>query len=269
MEKMNILKIFFKIFEWFHNIFKSCFFFLEMLTKTTEQYKINKPDGENEQEKNIRERIIDDKLFNKKDGILNDDLNEFVNALGKTRIFGEPDKSDDYLSPEQRESINETLRSEDPLKAKGDSYEKLIGKMFEAKGDLVIYYGFIKGYEDRGVDLIIISSKTKTVNLVQCKNWEQRSFKLEDIEKVYSKLNDYRPDFRILKPDDINFYLDNPKDKKTIFTLLEYGISYKFRKTLYISSDKVVDLATGRHLTMMAPNIFKYKEMKMVVKGMN
>ena len=149
------------------------------------------------------------------------------------------------------------------------SYEKFVGKEFEKKGDLVIYYGFIKGYEDRGVDLIIISSKTKTVNLLQCKNWEKKSLKLKDIEKVYSKLNGYRPDFRILEPDDINFYLDNPKDNKTIFALLEYGNSYKFRKTLYIASDKVVDLAVGQHLTMMTPNIFKYKEMKMVVKNMS
>ena len=35
-----------------------------------------------------------------------------------------------------------------------------------------------------------------------------------------------------------------------------------------IASDKVVDLAIGQYLTMVKPNIFKYKDMKMVVKGM-
>jgi hypothetical protein len=267
---MNIGNIIFKIFEWVFNIFVFSFYSLKTLFTAINHIPKHQSEGENEQEKNINSRINEDKLFNKSNGILKDDLAKARNALEKVRAFGNTVDSDDFdQSPEERESLNEALRRKDPLKAKGDSYEKYIGKEFEKKGDFVIYYGFIKGYEDRGVDIIVISEKNKTVNLVQCKNWERRVFSVEDIEKVYSKLKNYQPDFRILEPDDINYYLDNPRDRKTIFTILEYGISYKFRKTLYIASDKVIDLKIGEYLTMMTPNIFKYKDLKIVVRGMN
>ena len=49
----------------------------------------------------------------------------------------------------------------DPFKEKGDLYEKFIGQAFEKKGELVIYNGFIYGYDDKGVDIISISLKTK------------------------------------------------------------------------------------------------------------
>jgi hypothetical protein len=267
---MNIGKIFFKVFEWGFNIFVFSFYSLKVLFTAVDQVSRNLSDEENEQENNINARITDDKLFNRRNGILKDDLVKAKNALKKVQVFGDKvDTNNSYQFPEERESLNEALRRKDPLKAKGDSYEKFIGKQFEEKGDLVIYYGFIKGYEDKGVDVIVISQENKTVNLVQCKNWERKVFKVDDIEKVYSKLNNYRPDFRILEPDDINYYLDNPRDAETIFTLLEYGISYKFRKTLYIANDKVIDLRIGEHLTMMTPTIFKYKDLKIVVRGMN
>jgi len=267
---MNIGKIIFKIFEWGFNIFVFSFYSLKAIFTAIEHIQLPNSDEENEQEKNIKSRINDDNLFNKSNGILKDDLAKARNALKKVQVFGDSvDVEDSYQSPEKRESLNEAIRSRDPLKAKGDSYEKFIGKEFEKKGDFVIYYGFIRGFEDRGVDIIVISQKNKTVNLVQCKNWEHRVFSIEDIKRVYSKLNNFQPDFRILEPDDINYYLDNPKDRKTIFTILEYGISYKFRKTLYISSDKVIDLGIGKHLTMMRPNIFKFRDMKIVIKGMN
>jgi hypothetical protein len=267
---MNIGKIIFKISEWFYNIFVFNFYSLKAVFTALKYLPTPQSDEENDHEKNINNRLFEDNLFNKSNGKLKNDLAKARAALKKVQIFGDTVDSDNfYQSPEQRESSNEALRSQDPLKAKGDSYEKFIGKQFEKKGDLVIYYGFIKGFEDKGVDVIVISSKAKTVNLVQCKNWEHRLLTIEDIEKIHSKLDNYMPDFRIIEPEDINYYLDKPRDKKTIFTLLEYGISYKFRKTLYITSEKVVDLAIGKHLTMMAPNIFRYKDMKIVVKGMD
>lgn len=36
------------------------------------------------------------------------------------------------------------------------------------------------------------------------------------------------------------------------------------RKTLYISSEKIVDLTIGQHLYMHGPHIFRYKDLKMV-----
>ncbi len=57
-------------------------------------------------------------------------------------------------------------------KEKGDSYEKYIGKKLENKGQLVIYNGLIHGYDDKGVDIISISSASETINLkLRVKNY--------------------------------------------------------------------------------------------------
>ncbi len=76
-------------------------------------------------------------------------------------------------------------------KQKGDQYERYIGQQFAAKGDLVIYNGFIKGYADQGVDIISISSETKVINLVQCKNWTKMRMTLAYMNDIYSKLEQY------------------------------------------------------------------------------
>jgi hypothetical protein len=47
------------------------------------------------------------------------------------------------------QSSKEKLSKQDPLKEKGDRYEKYIGGEFEKKGDLVIYNGYIRGYNDK------------------------------------------------------------------------------------------------------------------------
>ena len=65
----------------------------------------------------------------------------------------------------------------DLLKAKGDRYESAVGLGYEVRGDLVIYNGFIKGMKDEGVDIVAISSKQKSIHLVQCKNWDNRHWK--------------------------------------------------------------------------------------------
>jgi len=41
--------------------------------------------------------------------------------------------------------------------------------------------------------------------------------------------------------------------------------NYTIQKTLYISSDKVVNLEVGKYLTLIKNNIFKYRDMKIVV----
>ncbi|WOE69948.1 hypothetical protein RZR97_12725 [Hydrogenimonas thermophila] len=162
---------------------------------------------------------------------------------------------------------------QDPLKAKGDEYEKYIGRKFEDKGELVIYNGLIRGYEDKGVDLISICNKTDTINLIQCKNWTQKSMRLEDIQKIYTKLSQYDFDFFDLSIWEINNYLKLKKDhnriRKIIKSTKQNFKKFKVRKTLYISSDKVIDLNIGKHLTMIKPNIFKYKDMKIVVHQKN
>jgi hypothetical protein len=86
---------------------------------------------------------------------------------------------------------------------------------------LVIYNGFIKGYNDQGVDIIVISPKTKSVNLVQCKNWKTKLFTLDQIQNIYSNLEQYNiGHYMDMECDDINYYLEKPQDNKTILTIL-------------------------------------------------
>jgi len=157
----------------------------------------------------------------------------------------------------------------DPLKAKGDDYERFIGKKFEEKGDLVIYNGLINGYEDQGVDIITINKFTKTINLIQCKNWTKMRMTLEHVEDIYQKLDDYNFDCFGFSFVDINSYQSSFKENIP-FTLMNTRnnlSSFTIRKTLYLASEKVVELEVGRYLTMMSPTIFKYKDMKIVMKA--
>ena len=162
--------------------------------------------------------------------------------------------------------------SYDPLKDKGDKYEKFIGSKFEDKGNLVIYNGFIKGYEDKGVDVISISQEDKIIHLIQCKNWTRKPLLLDDVKNIYYKLNSYDLDFLYLNSTDINHHLRDKKDNDFIENLLiniqQNNDKYTIRKTLYIGSDKVIDLNIGEHLEMLKSNIFRYDDMKIVIKNL-
>lgn len=154
--------------------------------------------------------------------------------------------------------------NDDPLKRKGDLFEKHIGSKFETQDDLVIYNGLIRGYEDKGVDLIVISLKYRIINLIQCKNWTNMTMTKTHIEKIYSKLNNYDLDFYNLDIATIQEHLINKKDSILLSFILDDSKNYKIYKTLYASSDKVVDNSMGQSLQMVKNNIFKYKDMKIV-----
>ena len=182
-----------------------------------------------------------------------------------------PKPKDDKQFEDKKVQEEPTKPTEvDPLKAKGDKYERYIGARFEEKGDLVIYNGFIRGYEDGGVDIASISSDAKTMNLVQCKHWSIRALELEHIESIYEKLNTHNLDFLRLRADQIVEHLSAQKQKYEIEELLTTSRKNKknlqIRKTLYISSDKVVNLEIGEHLTMIQANIYRYQDMKIVVE---
>ncbi len=151
----------------------------------------------------------------------------------------------------------------------GDEYEKYIGRKFEDKGDIVIYNGFIKGYEDKGVDIITISQKAKTINLIQCKNWRKKPMILDDVESIFYKLDEYKLDFFNINIEDINKHLVKKQDGKIIqnlFSTIKFDQkSYHIRKVLYASSDRVVDLEIGKYLKMIKPDIFRYEDMKIVI----
>lgn len=49
--------------------------------------------------------------------------------------------------------------------------------------------------------------------------------------------------------------------------ILKISTNFIFRKTLYISTDKVIDSLISKELKMIKPNIFQYKDMKIVFKN--
>ena len=162
----------------------------------------------------------------------------------------------------------------DPLKEMGDAYEKEIGKEFESKGDFVIYNGLISGVADGGVDLIVISPDSQSINLVQCKNWHKMKMEYHHISGVYDKLTNYSSNIKysigyiVVKYSYVALqkHLHYKKECDEIANILKASSNYtNIRKTLYIATDKVVDLDVGQHLTMIKPNIFRYKDMKIVI----
>jgi len=159
----------------------------------------------------------------------------------------------------------------DPLKEKGNRYEKFIGKIFEKKGELVIYNGFIHGYKDEGVDIISISLKSKSINLIQCKNWTKKPMMMDDIKNIYEKLNSYNIKHITKNSNTISKHLQikkSPKEIQLMFSKIDRD-SYTVRKTLYASSNKVMDLNIGKHIKLIQTNIFRYKDMKIVIKEEN
>ena len=165
------------------------------------------------------------------------------------------------------ENIIDNYIKNETLKEKGDRYEKFIGSKFEEKSGLVIYNGFIRGYEDKGVDIIYISDSKNEINLIQCKNWTKKDMTLDHIKDIYLKIAKYDFDFMELSLLEIQKYLHNYKtieEIKEILKNIDIDLA-NIRKTLYISSDKVVDLEIGKYLTMIKENIFKYKDMKIVL----
>ena len=164
---------------------------------------------------------------------------------------------------------NHQIESKDPLKLKGDEYELFIGKKFEEKGDLVLYHGFLLGYKDSGIDLISIDDKN--INLIQCKNWTNKTFTMFYLDEIYSKLLDYKIDFYHIPVKNIQYNLQIEKSltecKRTIKDVESNLSFYRIRKTLYMPDDKVFNAGVIKNLEILTPNIYKYKNMKIVITG--
>ena len=177
-------------------------------------------------------------------------------------------KSQNQSYKEKAQNKSKTYEeSEDHLKRKGDQYEKYIGMQFEKKGELAIYNGFIRGYDDDGVDIITICTKTKTIHLIQCKNWTKKPMVLDDVKAIYDKLENFRLNRINHKAKEIQEHLQEYKSYENIEYVLKTNKSdYDIRKTLYVGSDKVIDLNIGKHLKLIKPTIFRYEDMKIVIK---
>jgi hypothetical protein len=193
-------------------------------------------------------------------------------AFFLTLLIIKEEKKDAEKDVKEKVRKSTTVKNDDPLKKRGDQYEKHIGLKFEEKGNIVIYNGFIQGYNDEGVDIISVSQKYKSINFIQCKNWTRKSMELIDIIKIYEKLNrfDFGGCIGKIKYSTIYQYLQLQDIDKNILTNhldqihRDYS-GYTIRKTLYISSEKIVNLEVGKYLTMIQKNIFRYKDMKIVL----
>ena len=175
----------------------------------------------------------------------------------------------------------------DSLKAKGDRYESAVGLGYEVRGDLVIYNGFIKGMKDEGVDIVAISSKQKSIHLVQCKNWDNRQISSEELDDIYNKLDQYIPyEYSVDNIRTALTFLQNPQYLKinTVNDEFIEGINPEFQnfrnvvntaykdnypiyKVLYIpklgSLDKsAVNLSIKNNTTK---NKLSYKDMSIVI----
>ena len=196
------------------------------------------------------------------DDIKTEEEEEFI------KVWGPP--SEAYEAPKEEEKYKKpNAPKNDPLKEMGDKYEKYIGSKFEEKGNLVIYNGFIKGYDDKGVDIISISQAKNEINLVQCKNWTKKRMDIEDIKNIYTKLKDYDLDCFNISISVIKEHLVKVEHSgltEQFIHAKQHKGNYIIRKTLYVSSDKVMDLNIGEFLTMISPNIFKYLDMKIVIQ---
>ena len=71
--------------------------------------------------------------------------------------------------------------------------------------------------------------------------------------------------FLILPIWQINKYLQLKRVKNILKNAEQNFENFTIRKNLYIGSDKVIDFSAYEHLTKIKPNIFRYKDMKIVV----
>lgn len=170
---------------------------------------------------------------------------------------------------EKQETANKLNQEEDVLKSRGDGYELHIGRMFERKGDLVIYNGLLRGYSDQGVDIIVISKKDQAINLVQCKHWKRYEFTEAHLSNIYDKLSYYERDFDALPIEAIRHYLAIHFTDDAISELIQESQHYIQRKTLYLASDKVMTVGALSELTPVKENIYRYQDMKVVVSDIS
>ena len=150
-------------------------------------------------------------------------------------------------------------------KPKEDDYTRHIGQQFEEKGDLVIYNRLIKG-ANKKVDLISISSKTKSINVIKCINQTQKPITIQDIKNISNELNNYKLDYLLLNVVSVGIRLRIYKPASEIKNILKESQANHFtvRKTLYISS---IGSDVSEALIKIKPDIFRFGDMKIVVRS--
>ncbi len=168
------------------------------------------------------------------------------------------------LSKSKQKFKFQRYQEERYLKDRGEKYERFIGKEYESRDDLVIYNGLIKGNQDRGVDIISISLLNQNIKIIQCKNWTKRRLQLEDITKIYNKLQNYTIDFYFIDSDIINSHLHTLKAPSTIEETITQIDDFKLTKILHLTSIKTIDLHI-KEIESITPNSFRYRDMEIII----
>ena len=75
------------------------------------------------------------------------------------------------------------------LKEKGDLYERYVSNYFKNQGYISYEHGLEKGYQDKGIDLIV--KKDKEYLFVQCKNWDSWKLNKKNIVNYRTKIKNY------------------------------------------------------------------------------
>ena len=193
---------------------------------------------------------------------------EAKDKIEQVSTFGKSLEEIEELLKRLKKKFGKLTSSSDTgvLKLRGDGYELHIGRKFEIKGgNLVIYNGLIRGYEDQGVDVIVLSKSSQSIHLIQCKHWKRYEFTKEHLQKIYSKLNNFRPDYDSINLDDINYYLSLKRNTTDIFDIIQKSAHFtQTRKTLYLSSKNVVKEEIWERIQFIKDDIYRYKDMKIV-----
>jgi len=142
--------------------------------------------------------------------------------------------------------------------------------MYEDRGDLVAYTGFIYGKCDEGVDLVSFSLEDDSVLIIQCKHWKKRQLTIEMLDKINNDLLTYEKyslHKMLSESEKINFYMEKPWQNKQV---LKFEIDmdrdmFDKRRVLYVSSLNAIELVKA-HLTEVSNRIWMYKKTKVIVQ---
>ena len=131
---------------------------------------------------------------------------------------------------------------------------------------MVIYDRFIEWPDEKGIDIISISLSAKTINIVLCE--ECNLHDIDQLKTFYTQLEKYSVTEMRKEVETIQKHLQIHKKEDAIKGVLRVVAKEKFdiRKTLYLNTDKAINLPNKKDLKKLKENIYRYKDMKIVLK---
>lgn len=165
---------------------------------------------------------------------LQDIIETDYNALPIIKIeeLSEYDRSRDWLSKEEYQSLNSIERNQlalDRYKAShnkskwqiGRDYEMYVGYKYTQKGYIVDYFGSYMGLEDLGRDLI--AKKEDKILIIQCKYWSEKKLIHEKhITQLYGTVASYCIENDILDCNVIGLLITNTELSETAKKMAKY-----------------------------------------------